>query len=335
MIFVCLIFYYRVAETYMESNNNERTLKISFDSLNKELNNCLQQLKEVSQTLFFPASVKEFENCIINYSKLREDFQAQNFCYDENLCGRYTKEALENTCLRKEAFEEINKCFELLKSCQNVNHRNSISKLIWEFKEQVEKTMPYKIYALSSQNSACPYEVPEKEENEFDAKTTEIKWRFVGFAENIFEAWYYVQQDTYCGVNPCMNRSAVNHVLCEPSDEWFNSFVKIESKFYTEYYDVFAPGPLGQRFGYRKTVHVCFFCGKEFEGYGQSIYPVNYMSDDSCGYNRCCPSCYKKIIVPLKAYDRKKPQQKLEHEKKTEELRGKYNLVMPHFESEE
>ena len=40
MIGLCLILYYIVTEAYMGSENNDRGLKITFDSLNKELDNC-------------------------------------------------------------------------------------------------------------------------------------------------------------------------------------------------------------------------------------------------------------------------------------------------------
>lgn len=326
---MCFILLYEMEKTIMDQV--KKGLQISFNSLNKGLDACIQQLQELTQTVFLDEAIQDFQKLTEAYKKFRKKFQSQNFCYDEDLCGRFDKEAAENTRLRKEAFAEIKLCLSLLKSSLKVKNKNIVSKVIWDFKEEVENTMPYKIYALSSHNSAYPYEVPEKEESEFNTKTSELRWRFVGFAENIFEAWYYIQHDTYNGVNPCMGREPVNHVLCEPSDEYYNDFAKIESQYYTEYFDIYAPGPLGQRYCYRKTEPICFFCGKTFEGYGEKIYPINWMSDSSYGYNRCCSSCYNSIITPLKAYDRRDLQQKQEREKKITDLRIKYNLVMPQF----
>ena len=73
-----------------------------------------------------------------------------------------------------------------------------------------------------------------------------------------------------------MGHKYVCHLLSDPSDEGYNDFVKIESEYYTEYFDLYAPSPIGQRFSYRKTEAICFFCGKRFEGCGNHIFPINY-----------------------------------------------------------
>ena len=82
----------------------ERKLKISFDELNTKLNDCIQK---ILSTFFMESkdSVNNFEICLKEYSQLRKDFQAQTFCYDENLCGHFDKEAAENVHLRKLSFE--------------------------------------------------------------------------------------------------------------------------------------------------------------------------------------------------------------------------------------
>ena len=81
----------------------ERHLKISFDELNTKLNNCIQKILKAS-FMENKDSVNDFEICLNEYSQLRKDFQEQGFCYDENLCGHFDKEAEENVQLR--AFKE-------------------------------------------------------------------------------------------------------------------------------------------------------------------------------------------------------------------------------------
>ncbi len=214
----------------------ERHLKISFDELNESLKNCIETLirlknrkvnehHKIKSSYSGASSVKDLKKYIKEYSQLRKDFQNQCFCYDENLYGHFDIEAAENTRLRTEAFIEINRILCLLKSVINdvVKDKKHFVDVIWEFKNQVELTMPFKIYALSTFSSALPYSVPEEELSESsyekDPDKKEIKWHFVGFAENIFEAWYYVQHDTYSGVNPEMGCEPVRDLLSQPSDE--------------------------------------------------------------------------------------------------------------------
>lgn len=315
----------------------ERHLKISFDELNTKLNDCIQKIMSAS-FMENKDSVNNFESCLNEYSTLRKDFQAQTFCYDENLCGHFDKEAAENVHLRKLAFELVKEKFQYLYENPEIKARKRIAELLWEFKKQVERTMPFKIWALSTHSSALPYSVPEEDFAEraywSDPKKKEIKWRFVGFAENIFEAWFYVQQNTYTGVNPEMGCEPVRHLLCDPADEGYNDFAKIESEYYTEYFDLYAPSPLGQHFGYRKTESVCFFCGKKIEGYGNHIYPINYLSDRSYNFNRACNECHEKFVEPIRESRRPRmsEEERTERENKLTGLRIKYFLELPKFE---
>ena len=313
----------------------ERHLKISFDELNAKLNDCTQKILTAS-FMEDKASVEDFEICLNEYCQLRKDFQAQTFCYDENLCGRFDKEAAENVHLRKLAFELIKEKLQYLYENSEIKTRKKIADLLWQFREQVELTMPFKIWALSSHTSALPYSVPEEDfatsSYWSSPNKKEIKWRFVGFAENIFEAWYYVQQNTCSGINPEMGREHVCHVLSDPADEGFNSFVKIESEYYTDYFDSFAPSPLGQHFGYRKTESVCFFCDKKFEGHGCDIHPAKYYFERNFGFERCCEGCHKKYLDPLKDHVRMSKEEKLQQKNKINELRFKYFLELPEFE---
>lgn len=314
----------------------ERQLKISFDELNTKLNNCIQKIQN-SSFIENEDAGNDFENCLNEYSQLRKDFQAQSFCYDENLCGRFDKEATENDHLRKLAFGLVKEKLQLLYEHPEVKGRKRIADLLCDFCEQVEYTMPFKIYALSTFISALPYCVPEEElaksSYKFDPAKKEIKWRFVGFAESIFEAWYYVQQDTCSGISLEIDgKKNVCHLLSEPSDEYYNDFVKIESEYYTEYFDIYAPSPIGQMYGYRKTEYECFFCGKKFEGHGYDIHPVKYYFERNFGFERCCDGCHKKYLDPLKQRMRMSEEEKLQRENKIKELRFKYFLELPEFE---
>ena len=332
----------------------ERNLKISFDELNESLKNCIETLirlknrkvnehHKIKSSYHWASSVKGLKKIVKEYSQLRNDFQKQSFCYDENLCGHFDREAAENTRLRKEALIEIDRILFLLKTLIKdvVKDKKQFVDVIWEFKNQVELTMPFKIYALSTFSSALPYSVPEEELSkssyEKDPDKKEIKWHFVGFAENNFEAWYYVQHDTYAGVNPEMGCEPVRHLLCEPSDEYYNDFVKIESEYYTEYFDLYASKPIGQRYGYRKSEPVCFFCGNKFEGHGCDIYPLQYFFEQNFGYNRACDECYVKFVQPFKQWHwpRMSEKEKKERDTKIEELRVKYLLEKPKFEETE
>ncbi len=317
------------------ANFEERHLKISFDELNAKLNDCIQKIQRVS-FMENKDSVNDFEICLNEYSQLRKDFQAQSFCYDEDLCGHFDKEATENVHLRKLAFELTKEKLQLLYENPEIKTRKRIAELLCDFCEQVEFTMPFKIWALSRFSSAKPYSVPEEElakcSYKFNPTKKEIKWRFVGFAENIFEAWYYVQQDTYVGINPEIGYERVHHLLSEPSDEYYNDFVKIESEYYTEYFDIYAPRPIGQRYGYRKTEYECFFCGKKIEGHGCDIHPAKYYFERNFGYERCCDGCHKKYLDPLKHRMRMSKEEKLQQENKINKLRFKYFLELPEFE---
>ena len=317
----------------------ERKLKISFDELNAKLNDCIQKILSAS-FMESKASVDVFEICLKEYSQLRKDFQAQTFCYDENLCGRFDKEGTENVHLRKLAFQLVKEKLQFLYEHPELKARKRIADLLCDFCEQVEYTMPFKIWALSPFNSALPYSVPEedlaKSSYEKDSNKKEIKWRFVGFAESIFEAWYYVQQDTCSGISLGMvGKNNVFHLLSDPSDEYYNGFVKIESDYYTDYFDIYAPKPLGQRYGYRKTEYECFFCGKRFEGHGCDLHPAKYYYEKNFGYERCCEECHKKYIDPLKRNGRMSEEEKLQQENKINELRIKYYLELPEFEEAE
>ena len=84
----------------------ERKLKISFDELNTKLNNCIQKILSAS-FMESKDSLNDFEICLQEYSTFRKDFQTQCFCYDENLCGHFDREAAENVHLRKLAFDII------------------------------------------------------------------------------------------------------------------------------------------------------------------------------------------------------------------------------------
>ena len=101
----------------------ERHLKISFDELNAKLNDCIQKIQRVS-FMENKDSVNDFEICLNEYSQLRKDFQAQSFCYDEDLCGHFDKDATENVHLR-------NRVFELTK--EKLQRENKINELQFKY----------------------------------------------------------------------------------------------------------------------------------------------------------------------------------------------------------
>ena len=103
--------------------------------------------------------------------------------------------------------------------------------------------MDYKIWIASYFVSPPPYliEVP-KEKIESQAcywKTEETIWRHIGTVDSLKAARYLVENDRGSYKD---SEDNVYYLECEPSDELFCSFAKIEYGDTVEYYDWYVLG---------------------------------------------------------------------------------------------
>ena len=95
-----------------------------------------------------------------------------------------------------------------------------------------------------------PVKVP-KEEIESQAwcwKTEETIWRHIGTVDSLGAARYLVENDEFSYKD---SEDNVYYLECEPSDELFYSFAKIESGDTIEYYDCYVLGK-EHRYGRRR-----------------------------------------------------------------------------------
>ena len=103
--------------------------------------------------------------------------------------------------------------------------------------------MEYKIWIASYFVSPPPYPIAvPKEEIESQAccwKTEETVWHHIGTVDSLEAARYLVENDRGSYKD---SKGNVYYLECEPSDELFYSFAKIEYVDTVEYYDCYVPG---------------------------------------------------------------------------------------------
>lgn len=103
--------------------------------------------------------------------------------------------------------------------------------------------MECKIWIASYFVSPPPYptEIPKEEIEKwaYNWKTEETVWRHIGAVDSLEAARYMVQNDKGSYVD---SEGIEYHLECEPSDEWFYFFAKIEYGDTVEYYDRYVPG---------------------------------------------------------------------------------------------
>ena len=102
--------------------------------------------------------------------------------------------------------------------------------------------MEYKIWIAAYFISPPPYpiEIPREEIESHSCvwKTEETKWRHIGTVDSLEAARYLVENDEFSYKDTEGN---VYYLECEPSDEQFYSFAKIEYGDTIEYYDRCSP----------------------------------------------------------------------------------------------
>lgn len=97
--------------------------------------------------------------------------------------------------------------------------------------------MKYKIYNCSLQISKPPYTVKEAE-NDISLfkrmwKSNEVEWNYIGSVPTLELARYMVEYNKVHYVKD----GKIYSLECDPSDEFFCNFVKIEYDNNIEYYD--------------------------------------------------------------------------------------------------
>ena len=103
--------------------------------------------------------------------------------------------------------------------------------------------MEYKIWIATYLNSPPPYpiELPAEEIERHASiwNTEETVWRHIGTVDSLEAARYMVENDkaSYRDAN------GISYYLeCEPYDEFYYTFAKIEYGDTIEYYDCYVPG---------------------------------------------------------------------------------------------
>ena len=103
--------------------------------------------------------------------------------------------------------------------------------------------MEYKIWISSYFNSPPPYptEIPQEEIERSSCvwETEETEWRHIGTVDSLEAARYLVENDKSSYQDSNGN---VYYLECEPSDELYYTFAKIEYGDTIEYYDSYVPG---------------------------------------------------------------------------------------------
>lgn len=264
---------------------------ITIPHVNGKLKELNEKLKEFQSALQNNTDVVQPADSLIKkdneFLELLKEFSSQWFIRkDESFDSENNFSAAEiNNELKKYGYEIIKKCYDLLNNNSGMANREEMSKLLWETKEIIEDTLRYKIYAL--QDSQC-----------------ENKWRLIGFAETLKEAYFYLENNrtTYAKANDSEYRrdrdykGIVHHMFTDPDDECTQSEFKVEGENLIEYFSYYAEGPLLKFANYVRAEGICCFCKKTFSGHGKTCRPVQYRSSLDFGYKRCCPECEEKYL---------------------------------------
>lgn len=112
--------------------------------------------------------------------------------------------------------------------------------------------MEYKIWIASYFNSPPPYtvEIPQEKVGRSAGiwKTEETRWRHIGTVDSLEAARYMVENDESSYKD---SEGYCYYLECEPDDEHYYTFAKIEYGDTIEYYDCYVPGKksrYGRRF---------------------------------------------------------------------------------------
>lgn len=249
------------------------------------------------------AQIEKYKTDIFNYK--RQDLPFVEDMNNDNpisYAGKENNEAEENSGLVKACVEKTIDVIYAIRNCEACTEKETKRKELYWLIHFLRFTLPFKIYALSTLDSYLPYSLGYRRNRsikKWQAKHAyknlkKDNWKYIGYAQNFAEAYHYAENNGYTWGD-------VIHLCAEPEDEYTNSFVKIETPFFTEYFDSYAKGPIGHVFNYRKTETTCLFCKKVFTYRGHSCEPIiNRSNDIYFQYAKCCKSCYRKYVKPAK-----------------------------------
>lgn len=255
---------------------------------------------------FFPellAQIEKYKIDIFNYKRQDLPFvEDMNNGNPISYAGKKNKEAEKNSKLVQACVAKAIDAIYAIRNCDICTEKDKKTKELYWLIHSLRFTLPFKIYALSTLDSYLPYSLGHRRNRsikKWQAKHAyknlkKDNWKYIGYAQNFAEAYHYAENNGYTWGD-------VIHLCAEPEDEYTNSFVKIETPFFTDYFDSYAKGPFGHVFNYRKTKTTCLFCKKIFTYKGHSCEPIiNRSNDIYFQYAKCCKGCYKKYVKPAK-----------------------------------
>lgn len=250
------------------------------------------------------AQIKKYKIDIFNYQRQDVPFvDDMNNGNPISYAGKENNEAEENSRLVKTCSERAIDVIHAIRNCNVCTEKNAKRKNLCWLINDLRHTLQFKIYVLSTLDSYLPYSLGlrlnrevKKLQEKYACKgqIKENNWKYLGYAQTFAEAYHYAENDGF-------SWGEVIHLCTEPKDEYTNSFVKLETTFFTEYFDVYAKGPIGHVFNYRKTETTCLFCKKVFIYKGHPCEPIiNRNNAVWFQYAHCCKSCYRKYVKPAK-----------------------------------
>lgn len=270
-------------ELHTEIRNQENHLyRFKLSNLNECLATFITELQSfLDYVMFFKDTNTEILDTLeAAYTDYRSNLNAYNDqCMSDgyNKTGSENQDAIENEKLKKKGLKIISAILKQKGYIENSELKERALKIISQSKRCISETLPFKIYVKTS---------------EMDSN-----WNYLGYGETIQEAYFYVlnNEDAY-SVSDELYKF---HVCCAPGEELSIRFLKIDSTFFTEYYDTDVNTNLLGHFGFRKAEAKCIFCNKKIEGYG------NACSSIKAGQHiftliRCCNECHEKFIFPLR-----------------------------------
>lgn len=249
------------------------------------------------------AQIEKYKIDLFNYKRQDVPFvEEMNNGNPISFAGKENAEAEENSILVKACVARAMDAIYAIRNCNVCTDKEAKREDLYWLIHYLRFTLPFKIYALSTLDSYLPYSLGfclnrkikkcQKKHAYKDIKKD--NWKYLGYAQSFAEAYNYAENNGYTWGD-------VIHLCAEPEDECTNSFVKIESPFFTEYFDSYAKGPFGHVFNFRKTETTCLFCKKVFTYQGHSCEPIiNRSNDIYFQYAKCCKSCYKKYVKAAK-----------------------------------
>lgn len=279
-----------------EKNNPLQIINRDFKNFIDSIDNVagfisiLNNLEDASAKVEAEKVLKNLETALENYKAKLDAFNSlgsDDYSEENNQLAKINDE------YRSLGFKACDHLEETINSNWQIDlHEYFDKNLISRIRNCIEETLPFKIYVLSTSDSLPPYETGLSETGK-TTNTKSIDWKYIGHAVFHDEAYHYVENDSNCWCR--LNGMTWRHICFDPDNENTSNFVKIETAFYTEYFDIYAPGPIGHLFKFRKAEAICCLCNKKIEGYGNGFNHERQALHSADVTFRCCDECYKKV----------------------------------------